>query len=93
MANESQHGVRFSAGKCGVSIHASARAGCPFKLRLTVGKLGRTSIRYDYQVFDAVGESAIEGTMTLVVLQSGKPAEIPTTLRAALASDIAYKEE
>jgi acyl-CoA thioester hydrolase len=65
----------------------------PFKLRLTVGKLGRTSIRYDYQVFDAVGESAIEGTMTLVVLQNGKPAEIPTTLRAALASDIAYKEE
>jgi len=62
----------------------------PFKLRLTAGKLGRTSIRYDYQVFDSVGEVAIEGTMTLVVLQHGKPTEIPTTLRAALEKDAHY---
>ena len=56
----------------------------PFRLRLAVGKLGRTSIRYDYQVFDADEELAIEGTMTIVVLQNGKPTEIPPTLRAAL---------
>ena len=62
----------------------------PFKLRLTAGKLGKTSIRYDYQVFDSVGEVAIEGTMTLVVLQHGKPTEIPTTLRAALEKDAHY---
>jgi YbgC/YbaW family acyl-CoA thioester hydrolase len=55
-----------------------------FRLKLTVGKLGRTSIRYDYQVFDADNLLAIEGTMTLVVLQNGKPTEIPPTLRAAL---------
>jgi len=61
-----------------------------FKMRLTAGKLGRTSIRYDYQVFDSVGELAIEGTMTLVVLQNGKPAEIPTTLREALEKDATY---
>jgi len=61
-----------------------------FKLRLTAGKLGRTSIRYDYQVFDAVGELAIDGTMTLVVLQNGKPVEIPGTLRAALENDATY---
>src|ERR1700704_5583331 len=59
----------------------------PFRLRLSVGKLGRTSIRYDYQVFDADSELAIEGTMTVVVLQNGKPTEIPTSLRAALAGD------
>jgi acyl-CoA thioesterase FadM len=59
----------------------------PFLLRLTVGKLGRTSYRYDFQVFDAGGELAIEGTMTVVVLQNGKPTEIPATLRAALAGD------
>ena len=59
----------------------------PFLLRLTVGKLGRTSYRYDFQVFDAGGELAIEGTMTVVVLQHGKPTEIPATLRAALAGD------
>ena len=56
----------------------------PFRLRLTVGKLGRTSIRYDYQVFNAVAELAIEGTMTVVTLQNGKPVQIPETLRAAL---------
>jgi acyl-CoA thioesterase FadM len=59
----------------------------PFRLRLTVGKLGRTSYRYDFQVFDTGGELAIEGTMTVVVLQDGKPTEIPTTLRAALAGE------
>lgn len=62
-----------------------------FKLRLTAGTLGRTSIRYDYQVFDATGEVAIEGSMTLVVLQNGKPVEIPTTLRAALERDVQYQ--
>jgi acyl-CoA thioester hydrolase len=58
-----------------------------FRLRFSVGKLGRTSIRYDYQVFGADEELAVEGTMTVVVLQNGKPVEIPTTLRAALAGD------
>lgn len=56
-----------------------------FRLRFMVGKLGRTSIRYDFQVFGADDELAIEGTMTVVVLQNGKPVEIPATLRAALA--------
>ena len=58
-----------------------------FKLKLTAGKLGHTSIRYDYQVFDATGEIAIEGTMTLVVLKHGKPIEIPATLRTALEAE------
>ena len=57
----------------------------PFRLRLEVGELGSTSIRYEYQVFDAGQELAIEGTMTVVVLQDGKPTEIPQTLRAALS--------
>ena len=57
----------------------------PFRMRLTVGKLGRTSIRYDYQVLNESDEVAIEGTMTLVTLKDGKPAEIPETLRAALS--------
>ncbi len=63
----------------------------PFLLRLTVGKLGRTSIRYDYQVFDGDEELAIEGSMTVVVLQNGKPTEIPPTLRAALGEDKVVK--
>jgi acyl-CoA thioester hydrolase len=59
----------------------------PFRLRLTVGKLGRTSYRYDFQVLNVDSELAIEGTMTVVVLQNGNPTEIPTTLRAALAGE------
>jgi acyl-CoA thioesterase FadM len=58
-----------------------------FRVRLTVGKLGRTSIRYDFEVFNADKEIAIKGSMTLVVLRNGRPAEIPTTLRAALEAD------
>ena len=58
-----------------------------FRVRLTVGKLGRTSIRYEFEVFNADKEVAIKGSMTLVVLRNGRPAEIPTTLRAALEAD------
>jgi YbgC/YbaW family acyl-CoA thioester hydrolase len=60
----------------------------PFRLLFTVGRLGRTSIRYDYKVFDASEQLAIEGTMTVVVMQNGTPTEIPTALRAALAGEI-----
>ncbi len=59
----------------------------PFRLRFTVGRLGRTSVRYDYQVFDAEEELAIEGTMTVVVIANGKPIEIPPMLRAALSGE------
>jgi YbgC/YbaW family acyl-CoA thioester hydrolase len=59
----------------------------PFVMRLTVGKLGRTSIRYDYQVTDDAGGLALEGTMTVVVLRDGRPTEIPDGLRAALGGE------
>ncbi len=56
----------------------------PFRLVFTVGRLGRTSIRYDYKVFDASEQLALEGTMTVVAMQNGSPVEIPPDLRAAL---------
>ncbi|HEX8495382.1 MAG TPA: acyl-CoA thioesterase [Pyrinomonadaceae bacterium] len=56
----------------------------PFRVRLSTGKLGRTSIRYDFQVFDAENELAIEGSMTVVVLKNGELTEIPEPLRYAL---------
>ena len=59
----------------------------PFRMVFTVGRLGRTSIRYDYKVFDGGEQLAIEGTMTVVVMQNGAPAEIPPALRAALAGE------
>ena len=61
-----------------------------FVLRLKIGKLGRTSIRYEYQVFGADNELAIEGTMTIVVVQDGKPTPIPDTLRAALEAEDSF---
>jgi YbgC/YbaW family acyl-CoA thioester hydrolase len=66
------------------NFHRILALDAPFRLRFSVGKLGRTSIRYDYQVFDGDEELAIEGTMTVVVLRNGKSTEIPPTLRAAL---------
>ena len=61
----------------------------PFTMRVTVGKLGNTSIRYDYQFF-AGGEPrelAAEGSMTIVVIQHGRPTEIPPAWRAALSQE------
>lgn len=59
----------------------------PFRLLFTVGRLGRTSIRYDYKVFDDSEQLAVEGTMTVVVMRDGSPVEIPPALRAALAGE------
>ena len=59
-----------------------------FTIRISVGKLGRTSIRYDFRVF-ADGEQdepAASGSITVVVVQHGKPVEIPAALRSALAA-------
>ncbi len=58
----------------------------PFLLRASVGKLGRTSIRYDFQVFtdDSARELAVAGSVTVVVVRNGKPTAIPSDLRAAL---------
>lgn len=55
-----------------------------FTIRVSVGKLGRSSIRYDYQFFDENNELAAEGTMTVVATKDGQPAEMPEALRAAL---------
>ena len=56
----------------------------PYRLNLVVGKLGGSSIRYDYQVFDADEQLAIEGSMTVVVTENGSRVEIPQTLRIAM---------
>lgn len=56
----------------------------PYRMRFAVAKLGRSSIRYDFQVFDADEQLAIEGAMTVVVMEDGKAVEIPAGLRKAL---------
>ena len=58
-----------------------------FVMRVTVGKLGNSSIRYDYQFFtdDDPRELAAEGSMTIVVIKDGRSIEIPADWRAALS--------
>jgi YbgC/YbaW family acyl-CoA thioester hydrolase len=59
--------------------------GASFTIRLWPGKLNRSSIRYDFAVFldEPLSEIAAEGSVTVVVLHHGKPAEIPTEIRSA----------
>lgn len=56
-----------------------------YRLQMTVGRLGRTSITYDF-VVDVRGEVAARGSMTVVFIRDGTPVEIPADLRAALAT-------
>lgn len=72
------------------TFHQMLPLDAPFVIRISVGKLGRTSIRYDYQIFadEECTQLALDGTMTVVVVQDGKPTLIPEELRAALSSSI-----
>ena len=60
------------------------RLGSPITLRFGPHKLGRSSIQYQFTVFlDEEPETpAAEGSVTVVVLHNGQPAEIPPELRA-----------
>jgi YbgC/YbaW family acyl-CoA thioester hydrolase len=62
--------------------------GAHFTIRIWPGKLGRTSIRYSFQIFleETPEEVAAEGSVTVVVLCNGKPAEIPSEIRSGLES-------
>jgi len=59
----------------------------PFIMRVTIGKLGNSSIRYEYEFFTAVepSELAAQGSMTVVVVKDGRPIDIPPDWRAALS--------
>ena len=59
----------------------------PFTMRVTIGKLGNSSIRYDYQFFTDGDHSelAAEGSMTIVVVKDARPVDIPPEWRAALS--------
>jgi acyl-CoA thioesterase FadM len=69
------------------AFHRVLPLDAPFVMRVTVGKLGTTSIRYDYRIFadEACTEVAIEGAMTVVAVKDGRPAPVPERMRAALS--------
>jgi acyl-CoA thioester hydrolase len=56
-----------------------------FRLRFWPHKLGRTSIQYKFEASleKEPNEPAATGSMTIVVLRDGKPAEIPAQIRSA----------
>ena len=56
-----------------------------FTLRFWPAKVGRTSIKYNFEVFldKEPGEVAATGSMTVVVIRDGKPAPIPPQIRSA----------
>jgi YbgC/YbaW family acyl-CoA thioester hydrolase len=68
-------------------FHRELPLDATFVMRVTVGKLGNTSIRYDYHIFadEACAQLALEGSMTVVVVKGGKPAPIPDKMREALS--------
>ncbi len=61
----------------------------PFFMRITIGKVGRSSIRYEYQVFadEEKTELALEGSMTVVAVKDGKAVALPDALRQALTGN------
>src|SRR5215510_2587317 len=68
-------------------FHRVLSLDAPFVLRVSVGKLGNTSIRYDYHIFadEACKQLALEGSMTVVVVKDGRPTPIPDKMRKALS--------
>jgi len=68
-------------------FHRVLALDAPFVMRVTVGKLGNTSIRYDYHVFadEDRAQLALEGSMTVVVVKDGRPSPIPDEMRRALS--------
>ncbi len=80
-------GYDFPRKHVEATFHRILPLDAPFVMRVTVGKLGNTSIRYDYQVFadEACTQLALEGTMTVVVVKGGRPAPIPEKMRQALS--------
>jgi len=67
------------------TFHQMLPLDAPFILRVSVGKMGQTSIRYDFRAFidEACTQIALEGSMTVVVVKDGKPVPIPQEIRDA----------
>jgi acyl-CoA thioesterase FadM len=80
-------GYDFPRKHVEATFHQVLPLDAPFVMRVTVGKLGATSIRYDYQVFadEACTQLALEGAMTVVAVKDGRPAPIPEKMREALS--------
>lgn len=68
-------------------FHSMLPLDATFTMRVTIGKLGNTSLRYDFHIFadDACTQLALEGAMTVVLVKDGRPTSIPDEMRQALS--------
>ena len=80
-------GYDFPRKHVEATFHSVLPLDAPFVMRVTVGKLGNTSIRYEYHIFadESYAQLALEGSMTVVVVKDSKPAPIPDKMREALS--------
>lgn len=67
---------------------APLRAGDPYEVRLSAGRVGTTSVTYEWTVHSH-GRLRVEGTHTAVHLgDDGRPAAVPASLRTLLTAGL-----
>ena len=66
-----------------------ATYGEALEIRLTVGEIGRSSFRYEYEIVDGEGRTVLAAKTVQVMYDyaEGKPVPIPDNIRALLAPD------
>jgi acyl-CoA thioester hydrolase len=81
-------GYEFPRKRVEATFHRVLAIDDQFVMRVAVGKIGNTSIRYDYRIFadQACTQLALDGTMTVVTVKDGRPVPIPDIFRMALSN-------
>jgi acyl-CoA thioester hydrolase len=66
-----------------------ATYGETLEIRMTVGEIGRSSFRYEYEIVDGEGRTVLVAKTVQVMYDytAGKPVPIPDDIRALLAPD------
>ena len=69
-----------------VDYRAQAKEGDALEVRLTVGKIGRTSFQYEYEILDATGRVVISAKTVQVMFDyaANRPVPIDDEIRAML---------
>jgi YbgC/YbaW family acyl-CoA thioester hydrolase len=82
-------GYDFPRKHVEATFHLVLALDAPFVMRVSIGKLGNSSIRYDYHIYadEECTQLALDGTMTVVVVRDGNPTPIPDLMRTALSGD------
>lgn len=69
-----------------LDYRAALSAGDAVSVRTAVGRLGRSSVRFDHRIETAAGATALEGEVTMVFVDGeGGPVSIPERFRRAFS--------